>query len=66
MAFAGAEREHFLAHATPQKVKEGLAAGELVKEDVTPEALLWGAAGRAWVWMDWEVGNGKMVLYSDI
>jgi len=61
----GSERGHFLEHATPQKIKEGIKAGTFIKGD-DPFGLLWGAAGRAWVWMNWKVDDGKVVPYTDI
>jgi hypothetical protein len=66
LALEGERREHILACATPEKVREGISEGNFVAEDIGRFELLWGAAGRAWVWMDWEVGEGRVVLYSDV
>ncbi|KFY38784.1 hypothetical protein V494_04203 [Pseudogymnoascus sp. VKM F-4513 (FW-928)] len=60
------QKEHFLALATPEKIEQGVADGTFEK-DADPFGLLWGEAGRAWVWMDILDGSeGKLVLYSDV
>lgn len=66
LALEGEKREHFLACATPAKVRKGIEEGTFVAEDMGKFELLWGSAGRAWVWMDWEVGEGRVALYSDM
>lgn len=60
------KKEHFLCLATPEKVEQGVADG-VFEKDADPFGLLWGEAGRAWVWMDlWDGSEGKLVLYSDV
>lgn len=59
-------KEHFLSLATPSKVAQGVADGVFEKGS-DPFGILWGEAGRAWVWMDtWDGTEGKLVLYSDV
>lgn len=66
LALTGAQRGHFLEHATPTDVARGIAEATFVKEEGGRFELLWGAAGRAWVWMDWEIDGGRVVLYTDV
>ncbi|KFY45490.1 hypothetical protein V495_02959 [Pseudogymnoascus sp. VKM F-4514 (FW-929)] len=62
----GPQKEHFLCLATPEKVEKGIADG-VFEKDADPFGLLWGEAGRAWVWMEVCDGSeGKLVLYSDV
>jgi len=65
LALVGSERGHFLEHATPQKIREGIEAGIFINGD-DPFGLLWGAAGRAWVWMNWQIDKGKCIPYTDV
>jgi hypothetical protein len=44
------QREHFLAHATAEKVEEGKKNGDFIAGD-DRFGLLWGEGGRAWGWM---------------
>jgi hypothetical protein len=69
------QKDHFLTLATPEKIREGLEKGvhnggfekETNKEIGEPFGLLWGEAGRAWVWMSWLDGiEDKLVLYTDV
>lgn len=66
LALTGDQRGHFLEHATPQKIRDGLNTGTFIKEDGGKFELLWGAAGRAWVWMEWEADKGRVVPYTDV
>lgn len=60
------QKEHFLCLATPENVEKGVAEG-VFEKDADPFGLLWGEAGRAWVWMDvWDGSEGKLILYSDV
>ncbi|KFZ06021.1 hypothetical protein V501_07807 [Pseudogymnoascus sp. VKM F-4519 (FW-2642)] len=60
------QKEHFLSLATPEKVAQGVANG-VFEKDADPFGLLWGEAGRAWVWMEvWDGSEGKLILYSDV
>ncbi|OBT48812.1 hypothetical protein VE00_00688 [Pseudogymnoascus sp. WSF 3629] len=60
------QKEHFLSLATPEKVARGVADG-VFEKDSDPFGLLWGEAGRAWVWMEvWDGSEGKLILYSDV
>ncbi|OAA56288.1 Lanthionine synthetase C-like protein [Niveomyces insectorum RCEF 264] len=60
------EREHLLSLATPDRVKEGVASG-VFEKDGDPFGMLWGEAGRAWVWLEsWDGDQGRVVLYSDV
>ncbi|OBT66846.1 hypothetical protein VE03_04031 [Pseudogymnoascus sp. 23342-1-I1] len=60
------QKEHFLCLATPEKIEQGVADG-VFEKDADSFGLLWGEAGRAWVWMDvWDGSEGKLVLYSDV
>ncbi|KAL5347859.1 hypothetical protein ACLOAV_007269 [Pseudogymnoascus australis] len=60
------QKEHFLCLATAEKVEQGVADGVFAK-DSDPFGLLWGEAGRAWVWMQvWDGSEGKLILYSDV
>jgi hypothetical protein len=72
LALESQQREHFLALATPEKVEQGVTDGMFEKESES-FGLLWGEAGRAWVWMDQctcldasDRIKGKCVLYSDV
>jgi hypothetical protein len=44
------QREHFLAHATAEKIEEGKKNGGFIAGD-DRFGLLWGEGGRAWGWM---------------
>jgi hypothetical protein len=44
------QREHFLAHATAQKIEDGKRNGEFIAGD-DQFGLLWGEGGKAWGWM---------------
>ncbi len=60
------QRDHFLALVTPDLVKEGIDGGKYEKEDCA-YGLLWGEAGRAWIWMElWDGVEGRCVLYTDV
>lgn len=66
LALAAPERDHFLGFATPEQIKQGITDGRF-EEDEDPYGLLWGEAGRAWVWMS--VANGSMdgiIPYTDV
>jgi hypothetical protein len=66
LALEGAQREHFLALATPEKVEKGLADGVFEKDEES-FGMLWGEAGRAWIWKDvWDGAKGRCVLYTDV
>ncbi|KAH8899157.1 hypothetical protein GQ53DRAFT_742225 [Thozetella sp. PMI_491] len=68
LALDSDQRDHFLALAIPELVRDGVADGSFEK-DWDSFGLLWGEAGRAWVWMqmwDGSLGQGKVVLYSDV
>ncbi|KAJ6000975.1 hypothetical protein N7481_001384 [Penicillium waksmanii] len=43
------QKEHFMAHATAQKIRKGIEHGGFVAGE-DPYGLLWGEAGRAWGW----------------
>ena len=66
LALEGNQRAHFLEYATPQKIEKGVEAGTFVKEDGGKFELLWGAAGRAWVWMNWQAAKGRVVPFTDV
>lgn len=66
LALKAPERDHFLGFATPEKIKQGIADGRFEKDE-EPYGLLWGEAGRAWVWMN--VVNSSVdgiIPYTDI
>ncbi|KAL2068464.1 hypothetical protein VTL71DRAFT_16562 [Oculimacula yallundae] len=69
----GEQREHFLAMATPDLVDEGVE-NERWEKDEDRYGVLWGEAGRAWVWAEegrenvGEVegrGEGRCPLFTD-
>jgi hypothetical protein len=43
------QREHFMAHATADKIRNGIDNGTFIAGD-DKYGLLWGEAGRAWGW----------------
>jgi lantibiotic modifying enzyme len=66
LALEAGQREHFLCLATPERIKQGVADGTFEKDE-DPFGMLWGEAGRAWVWMEVCDGSeGKLALYSDV
>lgn len=66
LALEDQQQEHFLCLATPEKVEQGITDGTFVK-DSESFGMLWGEAGRAWVWMDVLDGaEGKCGLYTDV
>lgn len=66
LALVGQEREHFLAEATPDEIRKGIEEGRFRKGD-EPWGLLWGEAGRAWVWMCEADGVDRgVVTYTDV
>jgi hypothetical protein len=66
LALDAHQREHFLCLATPERIKQGVADGTFEKDE-DPFGMLWGEAGRAWVWMEvWDGSEGKSVFYSDV
>ncbi|TVY58911.1 LanC-like protein 3-like protein [Lachnellula suecica] len=65
LALETRQREQFLCLGTPERIKQGVAAG-VFEKDWDSFCLLWGEAGRAWLWMEvWDGGEGKCVAYSD-
>ena len=66
LALEARQQEHFLCLATPGRVEQGVADG-MFEGAEDPFGMLWGEAGRAWVWMEvLDSGHGKMALYSDV
>jgi len=66
LALEAPQREHFLCLATPDRVEQGVLDG-VFEKDRDPFGMLWGEAGRAWVWMEaLEGGEGKLALYTDV
>jgi hypothetical protein len=66
LALTGPQREHFLAKATPEEIEKGIKDGKFKKGD-EPWGLLWGEAGRAWVWMcEADRVDRGVVLYTDV
>ncbi|KAE9381869.1 hypothetical protein N431DRAFT_425458 [Stipitochalara longipes BDJ] len=66
LALNAVQREHFLSIATPEKIKQGIADGTFEKDEM-PYGMLWGEAGRAWVWMEvWDREEGRLPMYSDV
>lgn len=49
------QKEHFMAHATAEKMDEGIVNGDFVK-GVDQYGLQWGEAGRAWGWLIMDTG----------
>jgi hypothetical protein len=45
-----AQREHFMAYTTAQKIEKGISDGTFTAGDDS-YGLLWGEAGRAWGWL---------------
>jgi hypothetical protein len=65
LALETPQRDHFLCLATPERIQQGVANG-MFEKGRDPFGMLWGEAGRAWVWMEVLDGNeGKLALYSD-
>ncbi|KAF4625653.1 hypothetical protein G7Y89_g12513 [Cudoniella acicularis] len=65
LSLEGKQREHFLCFASPEKIEQGVVDG-IWEKDQELFGILWGEAGRAWVWMEaWDGSQGKFVLYSD-
>ena len=66
LALEGKEREHFLALATPDSIRQGIEDGVYVRGDES-FGCLFGEAGRAWAWMgmveEVEVG---IPMYTDV
>jgi hypothetical protein len=60
------QRDHFMAHATMEKIEEGKKDGRFIASS-DPYGLLWGEAGKTWGWM---VINSRKELgypsYTDI
>jgi hypothetical protein len=50
LALKTPERDHFLSLATPKQIKKGIRDGRFEKDE-EPYGLLWGEAGRSWVWI---------------
>lgn len=70
LALEGEQREHFMCLARPMEVESGLENGRFDR-DKDPFGVLWGEAGRAWLWMDWIDGElkepeGRCALYTDV
>lgn len=66
LALERKQRDHFLCLATPDLVEAGVADGSLEKSWES-FGLLWGEAGRAWIWMEaWDGREGRVVSYTDV
>jgi hypothetical protein len=50
LALKASARDHFLSLATPPQIRKGIKDGRFEKDE-EPYGLLWGEAGRSWVWM---------------
>jgi len=66
LALTAPKRDHFLALATPDHIKKGIEDGTFKRGD-DAYGMLWGLAGRAWVWMNTMDGKDRgVVLYTDV
>lgn len=69
LALEQKERDHFLGHATPAMIRKSIEMNEFtVEEEIDDKyGMLYGEAGRAWVWWSLTWGNeSAFPMYSDL